>query len=648
MSLLPDPSQFPEAMTRRAVLAARRKRPIGTILIDHGYLTRGDLDEALDLQRHQDVPIGEILLANEMISEEQLFQGLEYKFGVKRIDLWRNPPDLDLIDNYGVSNCIRDAVVPWRRIGGALVIATSRPDQFSDIRERLKPVVGPVLMALASEADIHAAILRERHGSLLKKAETRVPEAESCRTWNTERVRNRAIALAILLATVTVLWPKSVFLGLCWIAVTTLLINTSLKLAAALTIWRKRPPPDIDPAPNIFRLPRVSIMVPLFKEADVIHRLVARLDRLTYPKALLDVCLVLEEDDATTRAALADVTLPSWMRPVLVPTGALKTKPRALNYALDFCRGSIIGIYDAEDAPDPYQIHRIAARFQMRPPSVACLQGVLDYYNKRTNWLSRCFSIEYATWFRIVLPGIQRMGLAVPLGGTTLFFRRTALEKLGGWDAHNVTEDADLGIRLARHGYTTELIDTVTEEEANCHAIPWIKQRSRWLKGYAITYAVHMRNPLQLWKDFGARKFIGFQIIFFGTLCQFTLAPVLWSFWLVLFGLWHPLTGVMPPAAFIALGAVFLATEILSSVISAAAVSGPKHRSLIKWVPTMQVYFMLGAFAAYKGLLELAACPFYWDKTTHGLYDQGRLAIRDRKSRRRRADASRTPQRYVP
>ncbi len=128
---------------------------------------------------------------------------------------------------------------------------------------------------------------------------------------------------------------------------------------------------------------------------------------------------------------------------------------------------------------------------------------MLDYYNPRTNWLSRCFTLEYATWFRLILPGVARLGLAVPLGGTTLFFRRSVLEELGGWDAHNVTEDADLGLRLVRHGYRTEILDTTTHEEANCRPVAWVKQRSRWIKGYMMTWAVHMRNPRLLWRQMG-------------------------------------------------------------------------------------------------------------------------------------------------
>ncbi len=231
---------------------------------------------------------------------------------------------------------------------------------------------------------------------------------------------------------------------------------------------------------------------------------------------------MLEERDDVTRNTLAQTDLPPWMKVIEVPyTSGLTTKPRALNYALDFCRGRIIGVWDAEDAPDPDQLETVARCFHAAPPEVACLQGILDYYNPRANWLSRCFTVEYATWWRIIMPGIARLGFVIPLGGTTLFFRREALEKVQGWDAHNVTEDADLGFRLARFGYRTELIPTVTYEEATCRPWAWIRQRSRWLKGFMVTYFVHMRRPHQLMADLGPRKFWGFQIFFLTAISQF-------------------------------------------------------------------------------------------------------------------------------
>ncbi|MEM8548878.1 MAG: glycosyltransferase, partial [Pseudomonadota bacterium] len=225
----------------------------------------------------------------------------------------------------------------------------------------------------------------------------------------------------------------------------------------------------------------VSLLVPLFREKDIAGSLIGRLSKLTYPKSRLEALLILEAEDLQTRKVLAATDLPPWMRVITVPPGALQTKPRAMNYARRFAHGEIIGIYDAEDAPAPYQIEAVVAHLERADDDVACVQGILDYYNPTANWLARCFTIEYASWFRILLPGLARIGVPIPLGGTTVFFRSAALDALHGWDAHNVTEDADLGMRLARHGWRTELVDSVTLEEANCRFWPWIKQRSRWL-----------------------------------------------------------------------------------------------------------------------------------------------------------------------
>jgi cellulose synthase/poly-beta-1,6-N-acetylglucosamine synthase-like glycosyltransferase len=332
--------------------------------------------------------------------------------------------------------------------------------------------------------------------------------------------------------------------------------------------------------------------------------------------------LVVEAEDHLTRQALEREDLPGWMRIVVVPDGSVKTKPRALNYALDHCRGSIVGVYDAEDAPEPDQIRKVVDRFHTRGPDVACLQGRLDFYNPRINWISRCFTIEYAAWFRLLLPGIERLGLAVPLGGTTLFFRRAALETLGRWDAHNVTEDADLGMRIARRGYRTELIDTTTFEEATCRPKSWVKQRSRWIKGFMMTWLTHMRDPVLLWRELGPRKFMGFQLLLAGSVLHALLAPVLWTFWALPLGLPHPVQSVLPEAGIWALVASFLAIEVGLIAFGIVGMRRTRHRLPPLWVPTMILYYPLATLAAYKAAWEMLAQPFYWDKTSHGEFDQ--------------------------
>jgi len=618
------PEGFPSPSAAARPISPTR-RLLGEILLERGALSPEDLARALALQAREDARFGDILLAQGMVTAEALFASLAEQYGTVVADLRREPPDPRLIDALGADFCIRNGIVPWKRAGGATVVICSRPDEFARLSPNLPETFGRVRLAVAPEEDIQAALVAARHRALAGRAETRVAEHESCRTWKSGPIWRYATALLAAITTLFILSPVWGFALLVAWAVSTLVANTGLKLIAALYYLRNRSriethSAEIPAGPGFLRLPTVSIMVPLFREREIADRLVKRLAAIDYPRELLDICLVVEEDDTTTQDTLSRADLPLWMRQIIVPRGAVRTKPRALNFALDFCRGSIIGVYDAEDAPEPGQIHKVVRRFAERGPSVACLQGVLDFYNPRSNWLARAFTVEYATWFRIILPGLERMGFAVPLGGTTLFFRRPALEELGGWDAHNVTEDADLGIRLARHGYRTELIDTVTREEANCRPWPWIKQRSRWIKGYAMTWAVHMRRPRRLLAEIGPRKFVGVQLLFLGSLSQFLLAPVLWSFWALPLGLPHPLVEVMPTPMFWGLAAVFAFSEILTIAVGMLAVSGPKHRFLMKWVPTLHVYWPLASLAAMKAMVELVTKPFYWDKTQHGQY----------------------------
>ncbi|MEZ5885877.1 MAG: glycosyltransferase [Paracoccaceae bacterium] len=620
------PGRDPRPAARRE---GERRKPLGQILMDMKAVGPGDMLKALALRDRQDVRLGDVLLAHGWVSEPALMAALANQWGARILDLAAEPPDARLIDALGPDFCLKEAVLPWRRIGAATVIATARPDEFARLRNRLPAGYGPVVMALASERDIHAAMIASRQTRLVRRAEARTAADESCRTLDMARAGRVAAMGLAMLAGLMALAPAAGFLALLGWACLTLLLCMGLKAAAFLSELRARVSTvtKIEP-PAIARLPVVSIMVPLFDEDDIAPRLVERLGRLDYPKELLDILLVVEEEDRRTRAALACRRLPRWMRVVTVPAGPIRTKPRALNYALDFCKGTIVGVYDAEDAPDPGQIRTVIRRFHDRGPEVACLQGILDFYNPRHNWLTRCFTIEYAAWFRVMLPGIARMGFVVPLGGTTLFFRRAALEALGGWDAHNVTEDADLGVRLARHGYRTELIPTVTEEEPNGQALPWIKQRSRWLKGYAMTWAVHMRDPARLWRQLGPKRFAGFQIMFLGTLSQFVLAPVLWSFWGLAVGLGHPLAGHLPDWGLAALGGLFVLSESLNIAVGIWAVRGPGHRHLMPWVPTLCLYFPLGALASYKALWEMVRAPFFWDKTRHGMLDTaGQMAV---------------------
>jgi len=597
----------------------RRSFAVGASLLREGVVSPDEMLTALSHQGRESGRLPDVLRARGLVVERDLLGVDARNWGIRLVDLDAALPDPRLIDAVGVQDCLRHGLVPWQKAGDVTIVATSRPGDFRRLRPMLEARLGPVAAGLASQRAILSAIHARRGDLLARAAENRVAAAESCRNWpGLHRSRLAMALLAVALAALLIA-PLATGLAVLAFAVVSLACIVLLKLAATIAALRA-PPLGPDPASDAIP-PVVSVIVALYREADIAPRLVRRLARLDYPAELLDVILAVEAEDRVTLDALASAELPPWMRVVVVPEGQVKTKPRALNHALDHARGAIVGVYDAEDAPDPDQLQRVVARFQRSGPEVACLQGMLDYYNPRTNWLSRCFTIEYAGWFRLVLPGLARLGLVVPLGGTTLFFRRDVLDQLGAWDAHNVTEDADLGIRLARHGYRTELIDTVTQEEANCRALPWIKQRSRWIKGYIMTWAVHMRQPVLLWRQLGWKGFLGFQVLFLGTIAQFLLAPLLWSFLLLPFGFVHPLHAALPGPALWTMAAVFFLSEVANISIGALGLRRTRHGLSLLWVLTLKVYYPLASLAAYKGLMELATRPFYWDKTTHGVFD---------------------------
>ncbi|MFW2542521.1 glycosyltransferase family 2 protein [Primorskyibacter sp. 2E107] len=595
-----------------------RGKPLSRLMIDGGQVAPRTMLGALAESARTNAPVSRVLEAEGLASREDILAAQASHYSALIVRREETPPDPSLAMLLPADFCLQHGVLPWARVGETLLLATARPEEYEALLQILPGDMGPMMMGLTLEADIHAEIA-VRHGeALAARAESwRAPE-DSCRDMN--RAGPTAIVVSAIAAMICiaglVIAPAVFFGSALALALGSLIMTQGMKLIALFAVPRRGEP--IEPPRLPRNPPSISILVPLYKEQEIARSLIARLTRLTYPKALLDIVLVLEAEDAQTRDALNRTVLPPWCRVVEVPPGAVTTKPRAMNYALQFTHGEIIGVYDAEDAPAPDQLTRVAEHFSRAPPNVACLQGILDFYNPRANWLSRCFAVEYASWFRVLLPGLARMGLAVPLGGTTIFFRRAALESVQGWDAHNVTEDADLGFRLARMGFVTELIPTATREEANNRFWPWIKQRSRWLKGYGITWWVHSRRPARLWRELGPRRFVGMQVLLMGTLLQFALAPVLWSFWLVLLGLPHPLDGYLTSGAILGLTVLFLAAEAISIVIGLAAVARSPHRNLTPWVPTLFAYFPLGTIALYKALYETVFRPFYWDKTQHG------------------------------
>lgn len=293
---------------------------------------------------------------------------------------------------------------------------------------------------------------------------------------------------ALLLA---ILQPQRLFQALYWTFFIVFLSGAAVRLAATLTPRRRQAPPPLADED----LPLYTLIVPLYREAEVAAELVANLDRLDYPRDRLQALLVLESDDAATRAALLAMDLPAFIQVLVAPPGEPRTKPRACTLALERARGQLLVIYDAEDAPDPGQLREAAARFAAEGPDMACLQAPLRVETSPyLAFIPEQFRLEYAAQFEVMLPAYARWGLAFPLGGTSNHFRTAPLRAVGGWDAYNVTEDADIGFRLAAHGYRLGVIERPTLETPPTSLGQWGPQRARWIKGHLQTLAVHARG----------------------------------------------------------------------------------------------------------------------------------------------------------
>ncbi|MEL6169766.1 MAG: glycosyltransferase [Pseudomonadota bacterium] len=624
-AFLPDRAVAPPLILKpsdRIDVGAGASPQLGSILLDMGALRPAELALGLAHQQVSDEPLGETLVRQHRITPAELDVALARQRGIGLGDLLADPPDLRLVDAFGPGQCLATGVLPWKRAGYATLVAARSESAFRRARTGLESRVGPARMVRTTDAVLTTALLTGRRAALARAAETRLPLKDSCRGWAGGALRRVLVGTLGGLALSFALFPSTTFLVLFLVLLALLWSGVILRSGAALAALKGRRADG-----SMFRTrrveataaPRIGLLVPLFRERQIAAHLVKRLSALDYPRDRLDLCLVVEEDDWITEDSLRRATLPSWMRIIRVPHGTLKTKPRAMNYALGFLRGDIVGIYDAEDAPAPGQLWVVAREFGRASPDVACLQGRLAFYNERQNWMARCFAIDYAIWFHLILPGLARLGLPIPLGGTTLFFRRHVLEGLGAWDAHNVTEDADLGLRLARAGFRTELIDTETQEEATCQPGAWVRQRSRWIKGYAITYAQHMRRPWSLWQELGASGFIAVQILFLGSVVLALFAPLLWTLWALPLSLPHPLETLIARPTLVWIGMSLIGAEVLNIAVGVAAVRRSGRRWLTPWVPSFHIYAMMGSLAALKALWELLVRPFFWDKTAHGM-----------------------------
>jgi cellulose synthase/poly-beta-1,6-N-acetylglucosamine synthase-like glycosyltransferase len=409
-----------------------------------------------------------------------------------------------------------------------------------------------------------------------------------------------------------------------------------LIMLRGLATRRSPKPRPLTVLPDDAALPVYTVLVALYREHEIVDQLAASLLRLDWPHSRLDIKLVCEVGDTETIEALRAKRLPPHFEIVEVPDRQPRTKPKALNYALAGARGDYLVIYDAEDRPHFEQLREAHAHFSATPVEVACLQAPLIIGNAGDSWLSAVFSLEYSGLFRRLLPFLGSRRQPMPLGGTSNHFRIEVLREVGAWDPYNVTEDADLGMRLYRLGYRAETLTRYTVEDAPVDERVWLGQRSRWFKGWMQTWLVLMRRPLLLSRELGLGGTVMFHVLVTGMLVSalghpFILVFIAMMLWTLTLG--PQVSGLQFALLIIDWLNITLAYTIFVRLGWQAM--GVNERARVgfkwRWVP---VYWMLMSLAAWRAAIELYRNPFFWNKTPHkpsGVSRTGTQATQNKK-----------------
>ena len=588
-------------------------------------LSEKDAESAANRAENNRTSLPRELVAMGLVSETDLFRAIADELCLPFIEsiepsrLTLREPDrlLALSQHSGLP-----AVFLAQPDGSNAVLVATPDIDLAQLKAQIarRPELGHRL-CIAAPGELRAAILARTRQRLLFDAQydlfARSPEL--CARFVANGWQGVCIGIILTALPIAILMkPGETLLALQIVAAIAFCACICLRVMA---LGRARPIrlsrlPSVDPA----ELPVYSVLVTLYREREVVPQLLLALGQLQWPRSKLEIKLICEADDKETLAALRSSPLRPCVEIIEVPQGAPRTKPRALCYALPLCTGEFITLYDAEDRPHPLQLLEAWVRFNSEGEDLACLQAPLVIDNARSGFLARMFAFEYAGLFRGILPWLAHHNLVMPLGGTSNHFRRSALAKVGGWDAYNVTEDADLGLRLARSGYRAGTITRQTLEEAPETLSAWLPQRVRWNKGYLQTWLVHMRDPRATWRELGPGSFIAMQLLFPGMLVSALIHPIfLGSVLYALGSLAYESGGVSAGVmAMATVGFVNIALGYGAFIaIGAVTLTLSEKRSLLSIVLSTPIYWLLLSLAAWMALWEFYRHPHHWNKTPH-------------------------------
>lgn len=616
---------------------AAPKGKLGEELLRLGVITQEQLEEALSMQRRSGGRLGEILLFLGFVTQDELYRALATQGEIGRVGRSVNLKDVNALpykmaERYG-------AIIIREETDYAVVAVREKlnPKAEAAIEKYLKKPIEQVLMTEAEGFQFWEQVYRTREvqDSVFGLYEEQ-PQNSAIVTFTSSQLAVLLVLLIVFIICMAFSWRGTLlaFVIICqviyllmaiakfWIVMRGVKRNAQLRFSEEEVA-----------AVDESKLPIYTVLIPVYKEKEVVSQLIERIRAMDYPKYKLDVRILLEENDEETVELIRSMHLPDYFTPIVVPASQPQTKPKACNYGLLQAKGEYVVIYDAEDRPESDQLKKAYLAFQQLPDEYVCVQAKLNYFNSRQNGLTKLFTQEYSMWFELLLVGIMQMDIPIPLGGTSNHFKMSFLKKVGGWDPFNVTEDADLGIRLYKYRYKTAILDSRTWEEANSKVSNWIRQRSRWIKGYMQTFFVHMRSPGKLYRTIGFRGFLGYLAMIFGTPFLPLVNPIFWGLmivWLCTQAPWIQslFPGLLYYIAVIQLvvgNFIFIYMNMIGTyyVIRDCALKKrqPFSYSLIRYGLLTPIYWILMSVAAYKALFQLIAKPSYWEKTHHGLTD---------------------------
>jgi cellulose synthase/poly-beta-1,6-N-acetylglucosamine synthase-like glycosyltransferase len=600
-------------------------RALGDLLVARRVLNLAQLDEAVTLAEAWHVSLGNAILSRNWAEPAVYYQAVAYHYELPFVDLIRDAPDPALLFAEEADIYARNLTIPWKHSDGKILIATAEPGPETVLFARKRWGVD-VAFVVASKFDIVWAVQTAfadalSHRAVYELAELN-PDLSAQRVFTPGQIMFGYALLTLMLLGVA-LSPTATLIALNAVMSVFYLGNFAFKGILVFVGGARTINDTIAIEARALgedELPVFTVLVPMYKEPAMLPMLAQSLRALDYPLGKLDIKLVLEASDHETIEVASKLGLEGMFEVIRVPPSHPQTKPKACNFALQFARGEFLVIYDAEDRPEPDQLRKVVATFRKSSPNTACLQCSLSYFNSGENWLTRMFTLDYGLWFDQMLPGLERLNIPIPLGGTSNHFKIEVLRELHAWDPFNVTEDADLGVRLTQKGYRVGVVDSTTFEEASCHAGNWIRQRSRWMKGYMQTFLVHTRRPLHLMRTIGPLGFLGFVFFIGGTVLSGLFNPLFWLLyvgWLI--------------AAVTGFEAVFPEPLLFLSLFNLLAGNGaliflnmlaPIRRGWLDLIPyslTAFGYWVIISIAAYRGLWQLLRNPFYWEKTQHGV-----------------------------